>query len=318
MDLIKKLKETKQTYFSFEILPPLKGHNIDAIYKVIDDLIEFNPLNINVTYHQQEVVYREHKDGTIEKKTIRKRPGTVAIAAAINYKYKNTIVVPHIICGGFTKEETEDALIDLNFLGINNILVLRGDPPSNQKYFSPENDGHSYSYELVQQIMEMNKGNYCDNELRNSQKTSFSVGVAGYPDKHVEAPNIEQDILFLKQKIDAGADYVVTQMFFNNQKYYEFVHKCRLAGINVPIIPGIKPLTKKSDLNYLPKIFNIEIPADLTKEIYKAKTDEGIRQIGQEWIIGQSRELIKFGVPEIHYFTVSNSKNIKEVVKQVF
>ncbi len=318
MKLIDKLKETKKTLFSFEILPPLKGRNIQDIYKVIDELIEFNPMNINVTYHQQEVVYKELENGFIEKKTVRKRPGTVAIAAAINYKYKDTIVVPHIICGGFNKSETEDALIDLSFLSINNLLVLRGDPPANYKYFKPEKDGHAYANELIGQIMRMNQGIYCDEELKNTKKTRFSVGVAGYPEKHNEAPNIEQDIFYLKQKIDAGAEYIVTQMFFDNQKYIDFVKLCRNAGIEVPIIPGIKPLTKKADLSIIPQIFHVEIPFELTKELLQTKNDDDFRKVGQEWTVYQSKELIKFGVPEIHYFTVSKSENIKEIVKKAF
>lgn len=318
MKLIDKLKETKKTLFSFEILPPLKGRNINDIYKVIDELIEFNPMNINVTYHQQEVVYRDLNNGMVEKKTIRKRPGTVAIAAAINYKYKDTIVVPHLICGGFSKSETEDALIDLSFLGINNLLVLRGDPPANHKYFKPEKDGHSYANELVEQIISMNKGIYCDEELKNTKKTRFSVGVAGYPEKHNEAPNIEQDIDFLKQKIESGADYIVTQMFFDNQKYFDFVTMCRKAGITVPIIPGIKPISKKRNLTIIPQVFNVDIPHVLTNELLNARTDEAFRQIGQEWCIEQSKQLIEFGVPEIHYFTVSKAQNIKEIVKKVF
>jgi len=311
MELIKKLEESKKTQFSFEILPPLKGRKIDAIYKVIDDLIEFNPLNINVTYHQQEVIYKELNDGNIEKKTIRKRPGTVAIAAAINYKYKNTIVVPHIICGGFSKEETEDALIDLSFLGINNILALRGDPPSNQKYFKPEKHGHTHADGIIKQVMRMNKGLYCDDDLKNTKSTNFSVGVAGYPEKHYEAPNIEYDIQFLKQKIDAGAEYIVTQLFFDNSKYYDFVKKCRDAGINVPIIPGVKPLITKKEMTVLPKIFNVEIPHELTKELNKTDDEKKIWQIGQEWAVQQSKELIKFGVPEIHYFTVNAPTEMK-------
>jgi methylenetetrahydrofolate reductase (NADPH) len=318
MRLIERLRNAKKTYFSFEILPPLKGRNISEIYKVIDRLIEFEPLNINVTYHQQEVVYREHKNGIIEKKTIRKRPGTVAIAAAINYKYRNTIVVPHLICGGFTRNETEDALIDLNFLGIHNILALRGDPPANQKYFKAEKDGNQYASELVEQIMRMNKGLYVDEELINTEKTDFSVGVAGYPEKHVEAPNLEQDMLNLKKKIDAGADYIVTQMFFDNEKFFSFVKKCRKIGIDVPIIPGLKPLVKKKDLYVLPQIFNVDIPQELTKAVLKAKNDAEVWHIGQEWTIAQSKELIAHNVPEVHYFTVSKAENVREIIKKLF
>jgi len=318
MFLIDKLKEAKSTYFSFEILPPLKGRNIQDIYNVIDELIEYNPLNINVTYHQPEVVYRDKENGIIEKRVISKRPGTVAIAAAINYKYKQTIVVPHIICGGFNKNETEDALIDLSFLSINNLLVLRGDPPANQRYFKPENNGHSNANELVAQIKQMNQGIYIDEELKNTKKTRFSVGVAGYPEKHHEAPNIEQDISSLKQKVDAGADYIVTQMFFDNSKFFEFVKKCREAGITVPIIPGIKPLTNPKELEVIPQIFSVNVPFELTKELNKAKTNEEFFQIGQEWTIAQSKELIKFGVPEIHYFTLSKAENIKGIISNVF
>ncbi|MBN2663231.1 MAG: methylenetetrahydrofolate reductase [Bacteroidales bacterium] len=318
MFLIDKLKQAKSTQFSFEILPPLKGRNIHDIYKVIDELIEFNPLNINVTYHQQEVVFREYDNNIIEKKTIRKRPGTVAIAAAINYKYKDTIVVPHLICGGFNKNETEDALIDLSFLSINNLLVLRGDPPTSQKKFIPEKDGHANANELVTQIMQLNQGLYCDNELKNTKKTRFSVGVAGYPEKHNEAPNIEQDIYYLKKKIDAGADYIVTQMFFDNQKYFNFVKICRNAGINVPIIPGIKPIINNTEVNLIPKTFNVDIPIELTKELSKATTNEAFFKIGQEWTVAQSKELIKFGVPEIHYFTLSKAENVKEIIAKVF
>lgn len=318
MELAQKLKDTKKTLYSFEILPPLKGQNIESVYKLIDELIDFNPVNINITYHQQEVVYKNLGNNLIEKRFVNKRPGTVAIASAINHKYKNTIVVPHVICGGFSKEETEDVLIDLSFLGINNLLVVRGDPPANQKYFKPNKNGHSYSYQLVEQIMKMNNGIYCDEGLKNTKKTNFSVGVAGYPEKHHETPNIQQDIKFLKQKVDAGADYIVTQMFFDNKKYFNFVKMCRDIGINVPIIPGIKPIIATKELSIIPQIFNVDIPVELSNEIYKAKSEEAVWQIGQEWIVAQSKELIKFGVPEIHYFTVSMADSIKNVLKNVF
>ncbi len=318
MKLIDKLLETKKTLFSFEILPPLKGRNIQNIYKVIDELIEFNPVNINVTYHQSEVVYREHEDGTVEKKNINKRPGTVAISAAINHKYNDTIVIPHLICGGSTKDKTESDLIDLNFLGINNLFALRGDAPSNQKYFRAEKNGHAHAKDLVEQIMEMNNGIYSDRELKNTKKTDFSVGVAGYPEKHHEAPNMEQDIFYLKQKIDAGADYIVTQMFFDNQKYFDFVKICRKAGITVPIIPGIKPIIKRQELKVIPQLFSVDIPFNLTNEMAKAKDEEAAWQIGQEWTIAQSKELMKFGVPEIHYFTLSQADSVKGIIKSVF
>lgn len=318
MKLVEKLKNTKKTYFSFEILPPMKGGSMEDIYSVIDPLMEFEPMNINVTYHQQEVVYKQHKSGLIEKKTIRKRPGTVAISAAIKYRYQKPIIVPHLICGGFTKDETEDALIDLNFLGMTNILVLRGDPPANQKYFKAENNGHAHTTGLIKQIMHMNKGQYCDENLHNTRKTNFSVGVAAYPEKHNEAPNMKSDIKYLKMKVEAGADYIVTQMFFDNKKYFDFVKLCRNEGINVPIIPGIKPVRSKRDLELLPQVFNIDIPDELASEIESAKDNEAVKQIGIEWTTKQSKELIKNEVPAVHYYTIGKSDNIKQIAKSVF
>ncbi|NPA45133.1 MAG: methylenetetrahydrofolate reductase [NAD(P)H] [Chlorobi bacterium] len=318
MRLVDKLKNTKKTYFSFEILPPMKGGSMEDIYNVIDPLMEFEPMNINVTYHQQEVVYKKNKLGVIERKTIRKRPGTVAISAAIKYHYKKPIVVPHLICGGFTKDETENALIDLNFLGMTNILVLRGDPPANQKYFKAVKNGHEHTTGLIKQIMHMNEGRYCDEDLHNIRKTNFSVGVAGYPEKHNEAPNMKSDIKYLKMKVDAGADYVVTQMFFDNQKYFDFVKLCRKEGINVPIVPGIKPIRTKRDLELLPQVFNIDIPEELANEIENAKDNKAVNRIGIEWTIQQSKELIKNGVPSVHYYTIGKSDNIKEIAKAVF
>lgn len=318
MHLIDKLENTKKTYFSFEILPPIKGKNIQSVYKVIDELIEFNPLNINVTYHQNEVIFKEMNNGTIEKQTISKRPGTVAIAAAINHKYENTTVVPHIICGGTSKFETEEVLIDLRFLGIQNILALRGDPPANQRFFKPTPHGNSFANQLVEQISNFNKGIYYNKIVDNETKYQFCIGVAGYPEKHNEAPNFEHDINCLKKKINAGANYIVTQMFFDNQKYFNFVKMCRKANINVPIIPGIKPLVQKRDMEIIPQIFNITIPHELTKELLKTKNENDFKKISNQWAIQQSKELIKFGVPEIHYFTLSNAKNIKNVVKEIF
>ena len=318
MKLVDKLKDTKKTYFSFEILPPMKGGSMADIYSVIDPLMEFDPMNINVTYHQQEVVYKEHNNGLIEKKTIRKRPGTVAISAAIKYRYRNPIVVPHLICGGFTKEETEDALIDLNFLGMTNLLVLRGDPPVNQKYFTVEKGGHDHTLGIIKQIMKLNKGIYCDEDLQNRTKTNFSLGVAGYPEKHNEAPNMKSDLKYLKMKIDAGAEYIVTQMFFDNQKYYDFVDLCRNEGIIVPIVPGIKPVSVKRDLELLPQVFNIDIPDELASEIVNAKDNNAVKQIGIEWTTKQSKELIEYGVPAVHYYTIGKSDNIKQIASSVF
>lgn len=317
MTVAEKLRTTKKTLFSFELLPPLKGDHIQAIYNTIDPLLEFEPAYINVTYHREEVVYKELKNGLIEKRTIRKRPGTVGIAAAIKYKYKID-VVPHIICAGFDKEETENALIDLHFLEIDNILALRGDPDKYTGKFIPEPNGHSYAIELLRQIMNMNKGKYLDEDLANNTPTHFSVGVAGYPEKHPEAPNIETDIMFLKQKIDEGAEYIVTQMFFDNRYYFDFVDKCRQAGINVPIVPGIKPISTKSHLSQLPKTFSIDLPQDLVKEVMKCQNNQEVKQVGIEWAINQCRELRSAGVPSIHFYTMGRSENIAKIAKAVY
>jgi len=300
------------------LLPPLKGHNISSVYRTIDPLMEYNPSFINVTYHQEEVVYKKHENGLLEKKTIRKRPGTVAISAAIKYKYPSVEVVPHIICGGFTKEETEYALIDFHYLGIDNILALRGDAPKNHRTFIPEKNGHAYANSLVAQITDMNKGKYLDDELLNSFNTNFCVGVAGYPEKHIESPNLAYDIQFLKAKIDAGAEYIVTQMFFDNRKYVDFVEACRKNGIAVPIIPGLKSISTMKDINVLPQVFNIDIPDELVKEVMKCKTNEDAFKAGIEWGIKQSEELISLGVPVLHYFTVGISENIRQIAKAVF
>ena len=277
--------------------------------------MEFNPLYVNVTYHQEEVVYKKRKDQLLEKTVVRKRPGTVAISAAIKYKYK-VKVIPHIICGGFTREETEYALIDLNFLGIDNILVVRGDPAPEQKNFIPEPDGHSNALGLVKQIANLNRGKYLDEG--NMTATDFSIGVAGYPEKHPESPNRDSDFYFLKKKVEAGADFIVTQMFFDNKNFFEFVRQCRNRGIDVPVIPGIKPLVTKNHLNYLPGTFGIDLPESLVKEVLKCKTPEAVKQVGIEWAIEQSRELIEFGVPVVHYFTLGKAGSIQDVAKAVF
>ena len=310
MKVIEKILDTRETLFSFEVLPPVKGNSIDEIYRTIDPLMEFNPLNVNITYHQQEAVYKKVNERLLEKKIIRKRPGTVAISAAIKYEYKVT-VVPHLICGGFTREDTEDALIDLHFLGMNNILVLRGDPPKGEKRFIPEEGGHSHAIDLVKQIVNMNKGIYIEEDLQNATSTDFSIGVAGYPEKHYEAPNMKSDLRYLKEKVDAGADYIVTQMFFNNKKYFTFLENCRAEGITCPIIPGIKPITYLNDVNFLPQTFAVEIPDDLVSEISKCKTNKGLRQVGVEWATCQSLELKKGGVPAIHYYTIGVADNIR-------
>ena len=318
MKIIEHLKDSKKPLFSFELLPPLKGHKINSIYKTIDNLIEFKPNNVNITYHQEEVVYKKRENGLLERKTVRKRPGTVAISAAIKNRYPDIYVVPHIICGGFSKDATEYALIDLNFLGIHNVLVLRGDPPKSEHIFKAETDGHKYAIEMVEQIMNMNKGIYLDDDLENITATDFSVGVAGYPEKHVEAPNINTDLKHLKQKVDAGADYIVTQMFFDNQHYFKFVEQCREIGIKVPIIPGIKPISSLRDILLLPKVFNIDIPNDLMKELDKCSSNKDAFQLGVEWGIQQSKELLEYGVQGLHYFTIGISDNIRMIAKEVF
>jgi methylenetetrahydrofolate reductase (NADPH) len=318
MKVIDHIKNAKKTLFSFELLPPLKGHNIQGIYKTIDPLLEFNPSFINITYHQEEVVYKKHVSGLLEKKSVRKRPGTVAISAAIKYKYPSVDVVPHLICGGFTKEDTEYALIDFHFLGINNLLAIRGDPPKSLRVFVPEKDGNAYGSELVEQIVAMNRGKYLDEGLENTFATDFCVGVAGYPEKHIESPNITSDLAYLKKKIDAGAEYIITQMFFDNKKYFDFVTNCRNAGINVPIIPGLKPINTLKDMYILPQVFNIDIPEDLVKELRSCKSNDDAFHAGIEWGIHQSKELIKFGAPVVHYFTIGISENIRQIAASVF
>lgn len=303
--------------FTFEILPPEKGTDIQSIYDTIDPLIEFDPKFIEVTYHREEVAFREHTDGSIERKVLRKRPGTVGISAAIKFKY-GVEVIPHIICGGFTVDETENGLVDLHFLGIKNLLAVRGDNLPGEKFFRATKGGHQYTSALIRQIMQLNQGVYQDEELKNTSPTNFTVGVAGYPEKHAESPNLQTDIRHLKEKIDAGAEYIVTQMFFDNSKYFEFVDRCREAGISVPIIPGIKPIATKNQLLTLPRTFNISIPEALQLEIEKCKDNRQVRQVGVEWAIAQSKELIAGGAPVMHYFTMGRADNIREIAMAVF
>lgn len=307
-----------KTLFTLEILPPLKGENIQSVYDVLDPLMEHNPSYINITYHQQETVLTTREDGLIEKKTVRKRPGTVALAAAIKYKYPHVDVVPHMICGGYTREEAENTLIDLHFLGIDNILALRGDAEKSRKTFQPEPGGNANAIDLVNQIVDLNQGTYLDAGLDNKAATNFCIGVAGYPEKHAEAPNMSCDIEFLKQKVDAGADYIVTQMFFDNQKYFDFVDRCRAEGITVPIIPGLKPIAVMNQLTVLPQIFSLEIPEELAKEVRKCKNNAEVRQVGVEWTINQSIELMKHNVPALHYYTMGAGKGVQKIAKAIF
>lgn len=312
--VIDLIKNSKGPLFTFELLPPLKGHSIERIYNAIDRLIEFAPAYINFTSHRNEAVLVERPDGLIEKKVTKKRPGTIALAAAVKYKY-NVTVVPHVLCGGFTKEETENALIDMNFLGINDVLALRGDPPRGSRVFIPEKEGHRYTNELVEQISNMNRGKYLDATMQEAMPTSFCIGVAGYPEKHFEAPNMHSDMVCLKRKVDAGASYIVTQMFFDNAKFFAFRDECRKAGITVPVIPGIKPVTALTDMSLLPQTFHIDLPQELVHELRRCTTDEEVRETGIEWATMQSRELLKNEVPGIHYYTLGRSDNIARIVK---
>ena len=317
MHVTAHLAKAKDTLVSFEILPPLKGKTITSIYDHLDPLMEFNPSWINVTYHRSETMFKKKTDGTFEKVDVRKRPGTVGICAAIMNHY-NIDAVPHIICGGFTKRETEDALIDLQFLGIDNALILRGDAAKNESSFEPEPGGNKYAIDLLKQVGQLNQGIYLDEDILNGGKTDFCMGVAGYPEKHFESPNFEIDLIKTKEKVDAGADYIMTQMFFNNQKFLDYVQACRDMGITVPIIPGLKPITNKKQLTILPRIFHVDIPTDLSNAINKCKTDAECEQVGTEWLIQQSRELKAAGVPVLHYYTLGKPKVIRDVCQQIF
>jgi len=279
--------------------------------------MEFKPPFIDVTYHREEFVYKMRESGYYEKTAIRKRPGTVGICAAIMHRY-GVDAVPHLLCGGFTKTDTEGALVDLNFLNIDNVLALRGDARKFDGKFIPEEHGHKYAIDLVKQIEDMNKGQYLNTDIENGTPTDFCIGVAGYPEKHFEAPNKDLDLSYAKAKVEAGADYIVTQMFFDNSKYFEYVDRCREEGINVPIVPGLKPITKKYQLNSLPRIFHCDLPDDLVKAVQSAKDKEGRRQAGIEWCIQQSKELKKAGAPCLHYYTMGDSKTIREIVESVY
>ncbi|TMI72629.1 MAG: methylenetetrahydrofolate reductase [NAD(P)H] [Bacteroidetes bacterium] len=305
-----------KTLISFEVLPPLKGKGIGALYSHLDPLMEFRPAYINVTYHRSEHVFKKRGDSTFEKVIIRKRPGTESICAAIMNKY-DVDTVPHLICGGFSVNETEDALLNLQYLGIDNVLVLRGDAAKNETAFEAEPGGHRYASDLLRQVMNLNSGIYLEEDLKATSRTTFCIGVAGYPEKHFEAPNMESDLRYLKMKVEGGADYIVTQMFFDNSKYYAFVKACRDAGITVPIIPGIKPVYSKKQLTVLPKTFHIDLPTDLSNEILKCRTDEEVEQVGAEWLLHQSRDLKKNGVPVLHYYTLGKPHIVANVVKQL-
>ena len=310
-------KANGKPLFSFEILPPLKGQHIQSIFNNIDQLMEFNPPFIDVTYHREEYVYKELKNGLLQKKVVRKRPGTVGICAAIQNKYQ-VDAIPHILCGGFTKEDTENFLIDLDFLGIDNVMAFRGDAVKSETYFSPEQEGHSFASELVTQVQDLNKGMYLDDSLQNTSATDFCIGVAAYPEKHMEAPSLESDIHFLKEKIKNGATYIVTQMFFDNDKYFSFVKRCRKEGITIPIIPGLKPIATKKQLNLIPYRFHVDLPNELVREVLKCKDNTQVREVGIEWCIQQSKELKSKGIPVLHYYSMGKSDNIRTIAKSVF
>lgn len=305
------------TLISFEVLPPLKGSGMQDIFNLLDPLMEFKPPFIDVTYHREEYIYKRQESGYYEKTAIRKRPGTVGICAAIMHRYK-VDAVPHLICGGFNREDTENALIDLNFLEINNVLALRGDALQFDSKFVPEPGGNAYALDLVKQVDDMNHGRYLDENIENGQKTNFCIGIAGYPEKHFEAPNMESDLAFIKKKVEAGAEYIVTQMFFDNKKYFEYVESCRNVGIHIPIVPGLKPLTKLYQLSSIPRHFYINLPEDLVSAFLSAKTMEAKRQVGIEWCVAQSQELKAAGVPCLHYYTMGDVDTIKKIAESVF
>jgi methylenetetrahydrofolate reductase (NADPH) len=317
MKVIDHIKNSTDTRFSFEILPPLKGMSIQSIYDGIDPLMEFKPPFINVTYHREEHVYKERNDGLLQKVSVRKRPGTVGICAAIMNKY-HVDAVPHIICGGFNKEETENALIDLQFLGIENILALRGDPIKNETHFIANKAGHKYAVNLIDQVVEMNSGNFLHEETGNSAATNFCIGAAGSPEKHFESMNLKTDLKHLKEKVDAGAEFIVTQMFFDNQKYFDFVKSCRETGINVPIIPGLKPITTLKHISFLPKFFHIDFPEELSNELEKCTSNAEAKEVGIEWGIKQSKELVDYGVPLLHYYTMGKGASVKKIASEIF
>jgi methylenetetrahydrofolate reductase (NADPH) len=316
MKVTEHITQAKDTLISFEVLPPLKGKGIEALYKHLDPLMEYKPSYINVTYHRSEHVFKKRADGSFEKVVIRKRPGTESICAAIMNRY-NVDTVPHLICGGFSVNETEDALLNLQYLGIDNVLVLRGDAAKNETSFEPEPGGHRYAIDLLKQVTNLNSGIYLEEDLKDTSRTKFCIGVAGYPEKHFEAPNMQTDLQYLKKKVDAGSDYIITQMFFDNKKFHAFVKACRDIGITVPIIPGLKPITSKKQLTVLPRTFYVDIPAELANEILKCKSDEEVEKIGTEWLLEQSRDLKKKGVPVLHYYTVGKPHVVANVVRDL-
>jgi methylenetetrahydrofolate reductase (NADPH) len=317
MKITEHLNQSKNTLFSFEILPPLKGQSLKELLEGIAPLMDFKPPFVDVTYHREEFIYKKHPNGLLEKISTKKRPGTVGICAAIMNRF-HIDAVPHLLCGGFTKEETENALIDLSFIGVENVLALRGDAPKTEGRFIPEENGHHFASELVEQIKQMNEGKYLHEETENAFHTDFCIGVSGYPEKHFEAPSMRFDLKYLKEKIDKGAEYIVTQMFFDNEKFFKFVDEVRTAGITVPIIPGIKPITTMSQITMLPRTFFLDLPDPLMDELEKCKTNAEVKEVGIEWSIQQSKELVKKGVPSLHFYTMSKADTTYKIAKEIF
>lgn len=317
MRIIDLITNTHQTAFSFEILPPIKGTGIEKLYKDIETLWEFAPKYINITTHRSEYVYKDLGNGLFQRNRLRRRPGTVAVAAAIQNKY-NITVVPHMLCSGFSRDDIEYVLLDLQFLGITDLLVLRGDKAKHESSFVPEPNGYSHAIELQYQINNFNKGIFVDGSEMTITKTPFSYGVACYPEKHEEAPNLDTDLYWLKMKVDNGAEYAVTQLFYDNQKYFNFVRKAREAGITIPIIPGIKPFKKLSQISMIPKTFKVDLPEELTKELLKCRTDIQAQAVGTEWCIQQCKELISYGVPSIHFYSIGAIDSIWQVARTIY
>lgn len=317
MKVVEHIRNAKDTLFSIEILPPLKGQDINSLFNAIEPLMEFKPPFIDVTYHREDYVYKQRPNGSVEKVSVYKRPGTVAISAAIMNRFK-VDAVPHIICGGFSKEETENALIELNFLGIDNVLALRGDPIKAEGRFIPEPNGNAYASDLIKQISDLNKGIYVEDDIQNAISTDFCIGVAAYPEKHSEAVGLDEDLSYLKLKVDLGAEYIVTQMFFDNAKFFAFVKKCRDMGITIPIIPGLKPISSKRQLTILPSIFFIDMPEALVKAVEACTDDAQVKQVGIEWCVQQSKELKNAGIPVLHYYSMGKSESVYNIAKQLF
>ena len=317
MKVIDHINSAKRTLFSIEVLPPLKGQTIDSIHETMDTLIEFEPSFVDVTYHREEYVFRDAGGGLLEKRIVRKRPGTVGICAAIKYKY-GIDPVPHLICGGFSKEETENALIDLSFLGIDNVLVLRGDPIKSEGRFKPESDGHAHAVDLLDQVVRMNNGEYLDPDLTGQTRTNFCTGVAGYPEKHFEAPSLNSDLKYLKMKVDRGAEYIVTQLFYDNEAFFAFEKACREIGIQVPIIPGLKPIATKDQLNVIPHFFHVNLPDELVELVERARSNAEVRQIGIDWCIKQCKGLMEHGVPVLDFYTMGKARSTYEIARNIF